>query len=170
LEGNDDRPNVILGAVVNNLSLQNPVFATYVISATIMILKAASMSWLTVFRMVRENGGYRSPEDLRKTPLNPNPDPKQLGPNDRVDRIRRIHLNDLENIPFFLVAGFLFVFTEPSLMTAQILFFGYVITRLMHFAAYLSAQTHDLRALFWTPGSLIIFYMAIRTLWMAVAA
>jgi glutathione S-transferase len=152
------------------LSLDNPVFATYIIAAAIMILKATSMSWLTVFRMVRENGGFRSPEDLKKTPLNPNPSSKQLEPNDRVDRIRRIHLNDLENIPFFLVAGFLFVFTDPSLLTAQFLFYGYVITRLLHFAAYLSARTHDLRATLWTPGSLIIIYMAFRALWFVIGA
>jgi glutathione S-transferase len=33
---------------MDKLSLQNPVFATYVIAATLMILKAVSMSWLTV--------------------------------------------------------------------------------------------------------------------------
>lgn len=32
---------------MDKLSLQNPVFATYVIAATIMMLKAVSMSWLT---------------------------------------------------------------------------------------------------------------------------
>jgi glutathione S-transferase len=77
------------------LNVQNPVFATYAIAASIMILKAVSMSWLTVVRMMRENGGFRAPEDLRKTPLNPNPSPAQIEPNERVERIRRIHMNDL---------------------------------------------------------------------------
>ena len=90
---------------MDKLSLQNPVFATYVIAATIMILKAVGMSWLTVVRMMQVKGGFRSPEDIKKTPLNPDPDPKQLEPNERVERIRRIQLNDLENLPFFLVAG-----------------------------------------------------------------
>ena len=48
------------------LSLANPLFATYVVAATIMILKVVSMSWLTVVGMVQVKGGYRSPEDLRK--------------------------------------------------------------------------------------------------------
>ena len=39
-------------------------------------------------------GGFRSPEDIKKTPLNPDPNPKQLEPNERVERIRRIQLND----------------------------------------------------------------------------
>ena len=146
------------------MNLQNPVFATYVIAATIMILKAVSMSWLTVLRMMQAKGGFRSPEDIRKTPLNPEPDPKQLEPNERVERIRRIQLNDLENLPFFLVVGFLFVLTEPSLMAARLLFYGYVVSRLLHFAAYFTARTHDTRATFWTVGSLILIYMACRTL------
>ena len=104
---------------MDKLSLHDPLFATYVIAATLMILKAVGMSWLTVVRMMQENGGFRSPEDIRKTPLNPDPDPRQLEPNERVERIRRIQLNDLENLPFFLVAGFLFVLTEPSLLPAR---------------------------------------------------
>ena len=149
---------------MDKLNLQNPVFATYVIAATIMILKAVSMSWLTVLRMMQAKGGFRSPEDIRKTPLNPEPDPKQLEPNERVERIRRIQLNDLENLPFFLVAGFLFVLTGPSLMVARLLMYGYVVSRLLHFAAYFTARTHDMRATFWTVGSLILIFMACRTL------
>lgn len=146
------------------LSLQNPVFATYVIAATIMILKAVAMSWLTVYRMIKAKGGYRSPEDLRKTRLNPNPDPSQVGPNEYVDRIRRIQLNDLESIPYFLVAGLLYVLTEPSLLLAQILLYGYAASRLLHFFAYFTAQTHDLRANLWTVGSLILIFITFRTL------
>jgi glutathione S-transferase len=145
-------------------SLQNPLFATYVIAATIMILKVVSMSWLTVIRMMQVKGGFRSPEDLRKTPLNRVPSSKQLEPNEYVERIRRIQLNDLENIPFFLVAAFLYVLTEPSLRLVRLLLYGYVVSRLLHFAAYFTAQTHDTRATFWTIGSLIIIFMAGRSL------
>jgi glutathione S-transferase len=153
---------------MDRLSLQDPVFATYVIAATLMILKAVSMSWLTVVRMMQVKGGFRSPEDLRKTPLNPEPNTKQLERDERVERIRRIHLNDLENLPFFLAAGFLYVLTEPSLLLARVLLYGYVVSRLLHFAAYATARTHDTRATFWTVGSLIIIFMACRTLFVAL--
>jgi glutathione S-transferase len=149
---------------MDKLSLQNPVFATYVIAATLMILKAVSMSWLTVIRMMQVKGGFRSPEDIKKTPLNRAPNPKQLEPNERVERIRRIQLNDLENLPFFLVAGFLFVLTEPSLVLARWLLYGYVVSRLLHFAAYFTARTHDTRATLWTVGSVILIFMTCRTL------
>lgn len=149
---------------MDKLSLQNPVFATYVIAATIMILKAVSMSWLTVVRMMQVKGGFRSPEDIKNTPLNREPNPKQLEPNEYVERVRRIQLNDLENLPFFLVAGLLFILTEPSLLAARVLLYGYVVSRLLHFAAYFTARTHDTRATLWTLGSLILIFMTCRTL------
>ena len=88
------------------LSLQNPVFQTYVLAASIMILKLMLQPWMTVARMMKAGGGFRSPEDAKKSPLNPKPDPKQLEVNEYVDRSRRINLNDLESIPGFLAAGF----------------------------------------------------------------
>lgn len=153
---------------MNTLTLQNPLFTTYLVAASIMVLKAASMSWLTVLRMMQVKGGYRSPEDLKKTALNPSPSPDQLQPNEAVERIRRIQMNDLENVPFFLAAGFLFILTEPSLLLARVLLYGYVATRLLHFVAYFTARTHDTRAALWTPGSLIIVFMAGRTLIVAL--
>ncbi|MEX0956089.1 MAG: MAPEG family protein [Rhizobiaceae bacterium] len=153
---------------MGTINLGEPLFATYAIAASLMILKAVAMSWLTVVRMMQANGGYRSPEDLRKTPLNPNPDPKQFEPDERVDRIRRIQMNDLENLPFFLAAGFLYVLTEPPLLLAQLLLYGYVVSRLLHFAAYYTAQTHDMRATLWTSGSLILVFMTLRVLVRAV--
>lgn len=153
---------------MNQLNLHDPLFATYAIAATLMILKAVAMSWLTVVRMMQVNGGFRSPEDLKKTPLNPAPNPAQLAPQERVDRIRRIQMNDLENLPFFLIAGFLYVLTYPSLRLAQWLLYGYVVSRLLHFAAYYTAQIHEVRATFWTIGSLILIFMTGRTLLFAL--
>ena len=149
---------------MTDFSLQNPVFTTYVVAACLMILKAMGMSWLTVVRMMGANAGFRSPEDAKKTPFNPKPQPGQVGPNESVDRIRRIHLNDLENIPFFLAAGLLWVTTAPELWLAQWLFYGYVVSRLLHFLAYLTAQIHEVRATLWTVGSLILIYMTGATL------
>jgi glutathione S-transferase len=149
---------------MTQLNLGDPLFATFAIAAGLMVLKAVGMSWLTVYRMMRAKGGFRSPEDLRKTALNPEPDPAQTAPNDYVDRIRRIQLNDLENLPFFFVAGFLYVLSGPSLTEARWVLYGYVVSRLLHFGAYVTAQIHDIRATFWTMGSLLIIYMTVRAL------
>jgi len=146
------------------LSFDNPVFVAYALAAGLMVLKAVAMSWLTVVQMMRFKSGFRSPEDLKKTPLNPSPDPSQLLPDERVERVRRIQHNDLENLPFFFVAGGFYVLTSPPLLLAQWLFYGYAVSRLLHFAAYFTAQIHDVRATLWTVGSLIIVFMTIAVM------
>jgi uncharacterized MAPEG superfamily protein len=146
------------------LSLDNPVFQIYMIAACIMILKLMLQPWMTVVRMMKVGAGFRSPEDLKKTPLNPEPQPEQLEVNEYVDRSRRLNLNDLESIPGFLVAGFLFVLVDPPLLLAQILIWTYVGSRAVHFVAYTTAQIHDIRAFCWTWSSLSVLIMAGYTL------
>jgi glutathione S-transferase len=155
---------------LRTFSLDDPHLATYVIAGSLMILKAVAMSWLTVIRMVEAKGGFRSPEDLRKTPLNPVPHPDQLLPNERVERIRRIQMNDLENLPYFLFAGFFYVLTEPNLTLAKWLLYGYVVSRSLHFLAYLTGQNHEVRATLWTVGSVILIYMTVHALMAAIGA
>jgi uncharacterized MAPEG superfamily protein len=151
------------------LCLQSPVFSTYLIAASLMVLKVMGQGWMTVHRMLKVGAGWASPEDLRKGPINPNPDPSQLEANDYVDRSRRMHRNDLENIPAFWMAGLLFVLVDPALLLAQILLFGFVLARMAHFLAYATKRSHEVRATFYTAGSLIVIYMAIHALVAALA-
>lgn len=153
-----------MNAASTLLTLENPVFQTFMIAASVMILKLMLQPWMTVYRMVKVGGGYRAPEDLKKTPLNPNPDPSQLEVNEYVDRSRRLNLNDLESIPGFLAAGFLFVLVDPPLLLAQILIWTYVASRAVHFIAYTTAQIHDVRAFCWTWSSVSVIVMAAYTL------
>jgi len=141
------------------LSFENPVFHTYVLAAAIMLLKLMVQPWITVQRMMKVRAGFRSPEDLKQTPLNPEPREGQLEVNEYVDRSRRINLNDLESIPGFLAAGFLFVLTGPPLLLAQVLIWTYVVARAAHFVAYMTARIHDIRATLWTFSSLSVIAM-----------
>jgi glutathione S-transferase len=68
------------------------------------------------------------------------------------------------------VIGLLFVLTDPSLKLAQWLFYGYSASRLLHFLAYASAQVHEIRATFWTVGSVIIIAMCVLVLKAGAAA
>jgi len=142
------------------LSLDNPVFHSYLLAASLMILKLMLQPWMTVVRMTKAKAGFRSPEDAKKSPLNPNPVPGQLEVNEYVDRSRRMNLNDLESIPGFLAAGFLLVLVQPPLLLAQILIWTYVVSRAAHFAAYVTAQLHDVRAFCWTWSSICVLVMA----------
>jgi uncharacterized MAPEG superfamily protein len=142
------------------LSLENPVFHLYLLAAGIMLLKLMIQPWITVQRMIKVGAGYRSPEDTKKSPINPQPREGQLEVNEYVDRSRRMNLNDLESIPGFLLAGFLFVLVGPPLLLAKILIWTYVISRAAHFVAYSTAQLHDVRAFCWTWSSLSVIGMA----------
>jgi uncharacterized MAPEG superfamily protein len=146
------------------LSLDNPVFHTYLLAASIMLLKLMLQPWITVQRMLKVSAGFRSPEDAKKTPVNPEPREGQLEVNEYVDRSRRINLNDLESIPGFLAAGLLFVLVGPPLLLAQILIWGYVAARAAHFVAYMTAQIHDIRATFWTFSSVAVIAMTVYVL------
>jgi uncharacterized MAPEG superfamily protein len=146
------------------LTLQNPVFVTYLIASSLMVLKVMGQGWVTVYRMMRVNAGWASPEDLRPGMINRTPDPGQLEVNDYVDRSRRMHRNDLENIPGFWVAGLLFVAVAPPLWLAQGLIYGFVAARAGHAVAYGTAMSHEVRATFYTVGSLIVIAMAFYSL------
>ncbi len=153
-----------------SLVLSNPVFAAYVAAAALLVLKMASMSWLTAYRMMKSRSGFRSPEDANPGIFNPAPRHGQLDRDEYVDRIRRIHQNDYENIPPFLAIGLLYVLTGPDPGLAQVLLATYVISRLLHFAAYVTARSHELRATLWSTGSLVMIYMAGACLVAAVDA
>ena len=144
---------------MEQIDFANPVFRDYAIVASLMVLLAVLTAWLTVYRMMKTKAGFRSPEDLKKTPLNPEPSEGQLAVNEYVERTRRIQANHGENLPYFLAAGFLYVLTGPDAQLAAWLFYSYAGTRLLHFFAYLTAQVHDIRATFWTLGSGIILFM-----------
>jgi glutathione S-transferase len=150
------------------MTFENPIFVTYVIAATIMILKFMGQGWITVWRMMKVGGGFLNPEDAAAGMANPKPRPGQLDVDDYVERSRRMHRNDMENIPMFLIAGLLFVLTQPQLWVAQWLFFGFVAARLAHFWAYSTAKPHEVRATFFSIGSLIVIGMAVYTFGYAI--
>jgi len=146
------------------LSMENSVFVTYVIAAAIMILKLMVQGWVTVLRMIGSDAGLLNPEDLQPGPANRNPRAEQLEPNEYVERSRRMQRNDLENIPAFLAAGLIFVAAGPSLLLANILMYAFVAARLAHTIAYATRQRHEVRATFFSIGSIIVIIMAAYAL------
>jgi glutathione S-transferase len=145
-------------------STQNPVFLAYAIMASIMILKIMGQGWMTVYRMTKIESGFLNPEDLLPGRINRRPRPEQLDLNDYVDRSRRIHRNDLENIPAFLVAGLLLVAVNPPYSLAVTLMATFVIARLVHTVVYVTGQRHEIRAVPFTIGSLVVIVMALYVL------
>jgi glutathione S-transferase len=155
---------------MNPFTLENPVFRVYIVAAGIMILKMIGHAFLTVYRMMKTNGGFLNPEDTRRTLLNANPSPDQIAPNDYVERSRRMHRNELENTPAFLAAGLLFVAASPSVTLAAVLMYGYVAARFAHAYAYLTERDHEVRATFFTIGAILTVAMIVYALAAALRA
>ena len=146
------------------LTTENPVFVTYMITTAIMVLKIMGQGWMTVYRMLKSNSGLASPEDLQVGLINRAPSPEQLEINDYVDRSRRMHRNDLENIPAFLACGLIFVAAGPPLMLANMLLYTFVVARLAHTLAYATKQIHEVRATLYTIASMVVIIMAVYVL------
>jgi glutathione S-transferase len=150
------------------LSMENPVFVAYAVAAALMILKLMAQGWVTVVLMMRKDAGLLNPEDLRPGAANRNPRPDQLDPEPDVERSRRMQRNDLESIPAFLAAGLLYVTVAPPLWIATLLFALFVLSRLAHTWAYATAQNHEVRATFFSIGSIVVILMALWVLLVAL--
>ncbi|XP_068201920.1 microsomal glutathione S-transferase 1-like [Palaemon carinicauda] len=133
-------------------TLDNPVFANYVFFAAVLALKVILMSPLTAYyRMTKRV--FTNPEDVKtmdaKGPILNDP---------QVERIRRAHQNDIENIPAFWILGLLYILTDPTEFVSKILFRTYTISRIVHTISYLTGDNK--RPLIYLPGMFINFFMA----------
>ena len=54
------------------------------------------------------------------------------GINENVERVRRAHQNDIENILPFLILGFLYMFTNPAYATALLVYRCVYLSHLNH--------------------------------------
>lgn len=72
---------------------------------------------------------FANPEDGATLKVKPRVD-------ENVERIRRAHLNDIENIPPFVVLSWLYVMTNPSAGFATMLFRAAAAGRFLHTLVY----------------------------------
>ncbi|CRK96785.1 CLUMA_CG009938, isoform A [Clunio marinus] len=112
-------------SVMNALDFNNEVFRGFITWGGLLLIKMLLMSLLTGVQRFRK-GAYANPEDIG---VRPNSEVKQ---DEDVERVRRAHLNDLENIPAFLIAGLFFVCSEPNVDLALWLFRIAVLVRIVH--------------------------------------
>jgi glutathione S-transferase len=81
-----------------------------------------------------------------------------------VQRVKRAHMNLLENsVPFFVV-GLLFAVTDPGLLIASTFYGLFVASRVLHAAVYLSGR-QPVRSGAWFLGVATVVVMAGLVLW-----
>jgi len=80
-----------------------------------------------------------------------------------VERVRRAHQNDLENIPLFFLATHFYLSTNPSTAVATNLIRGFTALRFIHTFVYLNQVPQPSRALSFILGLGITLYMCGAT-------
>nr|UQS35832.1 glutathione-S-transferase microsomal 3 [Plodia interpunctella] len=111
------------------VSLSDPAVQSYALYSTILALKVLAMAFLTA-RARYSKKVFANEEDAVATKG------KVKYDDPDVERVRRAHRNDLENIPAFWILGALYLTTGPAASTAANLFRAYTAGRLIHTFVY----------------------------------
>ncbi|KAF4530678.1 hypothetical protein B566_EDAN004917 [Ephemera danica] len=144
------------------ISLDNPVFSGFAIHAAVLVLKCMLMAPLTL-RHRMATGTFANPEDVKHAQIIM-PKAKVSFDDLNVERVRRAHLNDLENIPVFLVVALLYVLTGPNTFIALNLFRVFTLARLVHTIFYAVVPQSKARGMAFIVGLLVTFYMSVQVI------
>lgn len=84
--------------------------------------------------------------------------------NEDVERVRRAHRNDLENILPFFVVGLFYILTNPTESVAINLFRAFAMSRIVHSVVYAVYVIPKARGLAFGVGLLTTIYMSVKTI------
>jgi len=136
------------------INVDENVFKVYAISVAILMAKTLIMALLTA-RQRFKHMVFANPEDVAG-----NEKAKVNFANEGVERVRRCHQNDIENIfPFVFLSGIYIVAASPSLFAAKCVFYGFTASRLVHSFVYLQQVPQPSRALAFFAGLGLNWYM-----------
>ncbi|CAF1245823.1 unnamed protein product [Adineta ricciae] len=141
-------------------TLKNEVFANFAYYAAISTLKMMAMSLLTSRERFVKNA-FANPEDIQ---LGRDKQAKVTLTDPDVERVRRNHLNDIENIVPFVIIGILYVSINPSSTTALWHFRTFFFSRIFHTIAYQLPLPQPSRAVGFAIGYATTMSMAIQFL------
>lgn len=141
-----------------------PVFQAYALSVGIIVLTLYGLGFMTA-KTRAERKLVVNPEDAA---INGG---AQVGEAEHPDvlRIKRAHLNLIENaLPFFAI-GFLYTLTSPGEIVAYVVFGLFVAARLFHAFFYLGAK-QPFRTASFALGALCNVFMVFQVMRSALAA
>jgi uncharacterized MAPEG superfamily protein len=135
----------------------DPVYNLLAVVSVLLVFKMMLVgTWTSIIR-IRRNV-YATPEDYAFRGL-----AAAAGADADVERTRRAHQNDLENVlPFLAVAPF-YAMTQPSLGAARIFFWGFFIARALHSIFYIRGQQPH-RTIAFGVAQLLFVAMLVITL------
>ncbi|KAK7504481.1 hypothetical protein BaRGS_00004347 [Batillaria attramentaria] len=123
------------------LSFDNDTFTNFAFYSGIVLAKTLIMGPLTSQARIRHKV-YGNPEDTKFFA----PGVAVNTTDSTVERIRRCHLNDLENVVPFTLIGLLYVSAEPDYDKALMIFRVFAASRILHTISYLVPLPQPARA------------------------
>ncbi|XP_059849650.1 prostaglandin E synthase [Hypanus sabinus] len=138
--------------------MDRTVFSWFTFYGTLLILKMYSVAIITGQLRLRRKA-FANPEDALK---HGGLDFHRTDPD--VERARRTHRNDMENIFPFLFLGAVYSLMEPNLYVAHIHFLVFFTARVVHSIAYLCALKAPTRSLAYTIGQIPCVSIALQIL------
>ncbi|XP_067398099.1 prostaglandin E synthase isoform X2 [Emydura macquarii macquarii] len=132
--------------------MENEVFASFTFYSTILIIKMYVLAIIT-------GQAFANPEDaLRNGGL------QYYREDPDVERCRRAHRNDMENIFPFLFLGAIYSLLDPNPIVARIHFLIFCVGRIVHTVAYLLQLKAPTRSVAYSVAQLPCFSMALQIL------
>jgi len=119
-----------------SIAFERDVLYTFMTHAGIVVVKTISMSALTSYMRMKKKV-FANEEDASK--FGGNQARVTFGDAD-VERVRRCHQNDIENVGPFVMLGLLYCLTDPDPVIAAWHFRIFTVSRLLHTIAYLGKK------------------------------
>ncbi|XP_075703438.1 microsomal glutathione S-transferase 1 [Rhinoderma darwinii] len=142
--------------------VDNEVFRAFATYASIVLVKMMLMSVMTSFYRITRKV-FANPEDAAAQSRGGD-SKKYIRTDQEVERVRRCHLNDLENIVPFVGVGLLYALSNPDLSSALLHFRIFAGSRVLHTICYLTPLPQPSRALSFLLGFLVTLSMAFSTM------
>jgi len=140
-----------------NPLLVDPSMRLFAVCAAILVIKMLVTANLTGF-LRTSRSVYSSPEDYRLFGQEP-----KTARDEQIERIRRAHRNDLENVLPFFAVGFLYALAAPSSTVAAVLFVAFTVARIVHTAVYI-AGLQPWRTITFAVAQVALYAMALIVL------
>ncbi|KAI5634771.1 MAPEG family domain-containing protein [Phthorimaea operculella] len=136
--------------------VSEPLVETFVAHSAVLALKVLGMSFLTARQRIKKKVFANEEDAVRSGAKVKYDDPD-------VERVRRAHLNDLENIPVFWIVGGLYLTTGPSPVVATWLIRAFTASRVLHTLVYaVKPMPQPARGLAFGIANFITIYMGVK--------
>jgi len=148
------------------LDSSNEALSAFAVASAVLGTKLVFNSSFTIYHRVKRQVFLTQEDcDVFGNQEDSSDAPKPAEDDEMVERIRRMHLNDLENATPFFFLGLAYAMTKPNVTEARIVFGTFVACRIMHTVSYIRLRQQPARFGFFIGGLGINAFLAARVLY-----